>query len=72
MERKQRDKRITWTSAIVASVSVACMTGIVIAGLLTGHDGRLLATGVIISGAVAFGALGIPIGLLLGRTYKEE
>jgi len=48
------------------------MTAIVIVGLMTGHDGRLLTFGVIISGAVAFGAIGIPIGLLLGRMPKEE
>lgn len=65
-------KRITWASAVVAAVAVVCETAIVVAGLMTGHDGRLLGAGVIITGAVAFGAMGIPVGLLLGRPWNKE
>ena len=64
---KQTIRRLTWQTTIIAVVAVVCLTGIIIVGVLTGHDGKLITTGALICGAVAFGAVGIPVGLLLGR-----
>jgi len=57
--------RVDWNIACVCIMSIVCIAAVAIAGLLTGHDGTLV--------ALAFTALGaVPAGLITWGVMKIQ